>query len=196
MQIGYARVSTRDQSLNMQLDALRAAGCERIYQDVASGAIDSREGLREALGSMKPNDCLVVFKMDRAARSLRHLVDIINGLSANKMGFRSLTESIDTNSAAGRFSLHLFGALAEFERELIRERTISGLASARDRGRIGGRPQKLSSQQEVIIKQLFGEREMTVDQIAESFSVSRGTIYRVIQRRPEGHNRPMGKESV
>ncbi|WP_374000313.1 recombinase family protein [Bdellovibrio bacteriovorus] len=186
MKFGYARISTRDQNLIMQIDALKAAGCQRIFQDIASGAIDNREGLRDALESMKAGDTLVVYKMDRAARSLRHLIEIVSTLNARGMGFQSLSESIDTNSAAGRFSMHVFAALGEFERELIISRTNSGLAAARARGRVGGRPSKLTEQQELIAYQLFNERQMTVDEIAKSFAVSRGTIYRSINKRPEG----------
>lgn len=186
MKVGYARVSTRDQSLNMQLDALRAAGCVRIFQDVASGSVDSREGLNDALASMKPGEIFCCYKLDRVARSLRYLVEVISGLSARGVGFQSLTEAIDTSSAAGRFSMHVFAALGEFERELIISRTNSGLAAARARGRVGGRPNKLTEQQELIAHQLFNERQMTVDEIAKSFAVSRGTIYRSINKRPEG----------
>lgn len=186
MLVGYARVSTKDQNLDMQLDALRKAGCSRIFQDVASGAIDSRDGLREALNAMTPGATLVVYKLDRAARSLRHLIEIVSSLGAKGMGFKSITESIDTTSAAGRFSLHVFAALGEFERELIISRTNSGLAAARARGRIGGRPNKLTPQQETVAQQLFEAREMSVEEIAKTLSVSRGTIYRSVNKRPEG----------
>ena len=142
MRIGYARVSTADQNPDLQEDALQKAGCEKIFRDVASGAVDSRKGLAEAIDYARDGDTLVVWKLDRLGRSLKHLIETVNGLAARKIGFQSLRESMDTTTSGGKLIFHVFGALAEFERELIRERTQAGLRAARARGRNGGRPAK------------------------------------------------------
>lgn len=178
MLVGYCRCSTADQNLNLQIDALTKAGCKKIFQDVASGSIDDRRGLQQALEYLKPGQTLAVWRLDRLSRSLKSLIETINMLNQRGVGFRSLTESIDTTSASGRLTLHVFGALAEFERELIRHRTIAGLAAARSRGRFGGRPLKLSDNQSLIAEQLFSERKVSVEEIAKSLGVSRATIYR------------------
>jgi DNA invertase Pin-like site-specific DNA recombinase len=140
MLIGYARVSTQDQNPQLQLDALKAAGCGRVFVERASGAQRDRPELRAALGYMRSGDTLVVWKLDRLARSLKQLIETIEALDADKIGFRSLTEAIDTTTAGGRLVFQIFGALAEFERQVIRERTMAGLDAARARGRKGGRP--------------------------------------------------------
>ena len=140
MKIGYARVSTRDQKLDLQIDALKRAGCERIFQDVASGSKTARPALDELLGQLRAGDVLVIWKLDRMGRSLRHLVDLVGDLVARDIGLLSLNDPIDTTSAQGRLVFNLFASLAEFERELIRERTQAGLTAARARGRAGGRP--------------------------------------------------------
>src|SRR5947209_797764 len=140
MLIGYARVSTQDQTLNLQLDALNKAGCNRIFTDTISGSIQERKGLEEALSFVRPGDSLVVWRLDRLGRSLKHLIETIGQLNRKGIGFRSITESIDTTTSSGKLVFHVFGALAEFERDLIRERTKAGLAAARMRGRLGGRP--------------------------------------------------------
>src|SRR5437763_7534798 len=145
MLVGYARVSTGDQNLDLQKDALRKAGCEKLFTDVASGAQDDRAGLAEAIAFLRPGDTLVVWKLDRLGRSLRHLIETITALQARKVGFRSLQESIDTTTSGGELIFHVFGALAEFERDLIRERTRAGLQAARARGRQGGRPRALDA---------------------------------------------------
>jgi DNA invertase Pin-like site-specific DNA recombinase len=140
MLVGYARVSTEDQNLDLQKDALQKAGCEKLFTDVASGAKDERAGLAEAIAFLRPGDTLVVWKLDRLGRSLKHLIETVTALQARKVGFRSLQESIDTTTSGGKLIFHVFGALAEFERDLIRERTQAGLQAARARGRKGGRP--------------------------------------------------------
>src|SRR3990170_7616784 len=140
MQIGYARVSTEEQTLELQKDALTAADCSRIFSDVASGANTERQGLAEALNFVRSGDTLVVWKLDRLGRSLKHLIETIRDLEQRQVSFKSLTENIDTTTSGGKLVFHLFGALAEFERDLIRERTQAGLAAARARGRMGGRP--------------------------------------------------------
>jgi len=142
--IGYARVSTADQTLNLQHDALTQAGCSKIFTDTSSGANTERKGLEDALSYVRPGDTLVVWRLDRLGRSLQHLIETITKLHDRGIGFRSLTEQIDTTTSGGRLVFHVFGALAEFERDLIRERTQAGLQAARERGHRGGRPKALS----------------------------------------------------
>jgi len=138
--LGYARVSTAEQNPDLQVDELTAVGCFRVWTDQASGVLDRRPQLEEVLGQLRPGDTLVVWRLDRLGRSLRHLIDTVTRLDERGVGFRSLRESIDTTTAGGRLVFHLFGALAQFEREIIRDRTVAGLAAARARGRVGGRP--------------------------------------------------------
>src|SRR3954469_21996081 len=144
MLIGYARVSTTEQNLDLQLDALRKAGCTdaRIFTDKITGTKQERPGLQEALSHLRPGDILVVWRLDRLARSLTHLIETVNHLASQRLAFRSVTEDIDTSSATGQLVFHIFGALAEFERNLTKERTIAGLVAARARGKTGGRPKR------------------------------------------------------
>lgn len=186
MRIGYARVSTRDQNLDLQVDALRAAGCERIYQDVTSGAKTARPALDELFGQVRAGDVLVIWKLDRMGRSLKHLVEMVGDLIDRKVGLLSLNDPIDTTSAQGRFVFNLFASLAEFERELIRERTNAGLEAARSRGRIGGRPKGLSPQAEataVAAETLYRARKMSVVAIAQRLHVSKSTLYSYLRHR-------------
>src|SRR5215203_1747156 len=181
MQIGYARVSTEEQTLNLQRDALTAAGCHRTYTDTASGAKAERPGLTEALDHCRPGDTLVVWRLDRLGRSLRHLIETVTALEARGVGFKSLTESIDTTSPGGKLIFHIFGALAEFERDLIRERTRAGLTAARARGRRGGRPQVqglADPRQLALAKRLYHAKQTPVGELARMFKVSRATFYR------------------
>jgi len=145
MLIGYARVSTTEQTLALQSDALTKVGCSRIFTDTASGATTSRPGLTEAMTFAREGDVLVVWRLDRLGRSLKHLIETITTLDQQGIGFRSLTESIDTTTSGGKLIFHIFGALAEFERDIIRERTRAGLEAARARGRMGGRPKQQRS---------------------------------------------------
>ena len=145
MLIGYARVSTHDQNADLQIDALKAAGCGRVFVETASGGKAGRPVLKEALAALRTGDSLMIWKLDRLARSLKQLVETLEMLQAGNIGLVSLTEAINTKSAGGRLVLHMFGAIAEFERTLIRERTLAGLAAARARGRIGGRPRKAAA---------------------------------------------------
>jgi DNA invertase Pin-like site-specific DNA recombinase len=145
MLIGYARVSTADQTLALQQDALNKAGCDQIFTDTASGSAADRAGLEQALSHLRPRDTLVVWRLDRLGRSLRHLIDTVTDLEARGIGFRSITEAIDTTTSGGKLIFHIFGALAEFERDIIRERTQAGLTAARNRGRSGGRPKSLTA---------------------------------------------------
>ena len=179
MKIGYARVSTQDQKLNLQTDALSKAGCEKIFSDTASGAKDNRAGLIEAIEFCRAGDSLIVWKLDRLGRSLKHLIETINLLHNKKVGFVSLQESIDTTTSGGKLIFHVFGALAEFEREIIRDRTRAGLTAARSRGRLGGRPKALTARQIVMAKKLLADPNNSVQEICEQFKVSRSTLYRV-----------------
>jgi DNA invertase Pin-like site-specific DNA recombinase len=180
MLVGYARVSTVDQSLDLQQDALQKAGCERLFTDVASGAQAAREGLREALDFLRAGDTLVVWKLDRLGRSLAHLLEVVNTLHTRHIGFRSLQESIDSITSSGKLFFHIFGALAEFERNLIRERTMAGLAAARARGRHGGRPKVMSAKQVAMATALRQDPDTTVADICQTLGVSRATFYRYV----------------
>jgi len=186
MRIGYARVSTRDQNLDLQIDALKAAGCERIYQDVASGANTARPALDELLGQLRAGDVLVIWKLDRIGRSLKHLVELVGDLVKRKVGLLSLNDPIDTTSAQGRFVFNLFASLAEFERELIRERTNAGLEAARARGRVGGRPKGLSPKAEstaLAAETLYRERKLSVAAIAQRLHITKSTLYSYLRHR-------------
>ena len=178
MKIGYARVSTDDQNLDLQKDALHRAGCETIYEEKASGRNIDRPELAACLKSLRPGDTLVCWKLDRLGRSLQDLVRMVSTLKERGIGFESLTEKIDTSSAAGSLIFHIFGSLAEFERALIKERTMAGLSAARARGRKGGRPKKLNETQWKAIKTLMDAKELTVAEIAKQFGVSRSALYR------------------
>ena len=179
MLIGYARVSTAEQTLDSQEDDLRAAGCERIFSDVASGARTARPGLDEALDHLRKGDTLVVWRLDRLGRSLGHLIETVGHLAKTGRGFRSLREQIDTTTPGGKLVFHLFGALAEFEREVIRERTKAGLSSARARGRTGGRPRSLDKKQTAMAAALMADRDGSVADICRTLGVSRSTLYRL-----------------
>lgn len=186
MKIGYARVSTRDQNLALQVDALKAAGCERLYQDVASGAKTARPALDELLGQLRAGDVLVIWKLDRMGRSLKHLVELVGSLIERKVGLLSLNDPIDTTNAQGRLVFNLFASLAEFERELIRERTQAGLSAARARGRVGGRPRGLTPQAEataMAAETLYRERRLSVAAIAQKLHVSKSTLYSYLRHR-------------
>jgi DNA invertase Pin-like site-specific DNA recombinase len=180
--LGYARVSTHEQNADLQTDELTAAGCWKVYVDHASGALDQRPKLQEILADLRPGDTLVVWRLDRLGRSLRHLIDTVTVLEQREVGFRSLRESIDTTTAGGRLVFHIFGALAQFEREIIRDRTVAGLAAARARGRQGGRPSKLSPEQRRMARKLYDEQEHTVEQIGQILGVSRTSIYRALAK--------------
>lgn len=175
--LGYARVSTADQTLDLQSDALRAAGCSRIWTETASGATTARPQLDDLFSHLRAGDTLVVWRLDRLGRSLPHLLQVVADLEERGIGFRSVTESIDTTTAGGKLIFSIFGALAEFERNLIRERTSAGLAAARARGRVGGRPPKMTTKK---IKQakLMRDNGMSQTEIAEILGVGRTTLYR------------------
>lgn len=179
--IGYARVSTEDQSLDLQRDALSQAGCKLVYEDMASGKNAHRPELEHCLKALREGDTLVVWRLDRLGRSLTDLVKIVTTLEERGVTFESLTEKIETGSAAGRLIFHVFASLAEFERNLIRERTFAGLEAARARGKRGGRKRLLNEKQIREIKRLYSDPEIPVTQIAERYGVSRNTIYKAIK---------------
>src|SRR5436305_14454375 len=182
MYVGYARVSTQDQTLDLQKDALKKIGCTKIFTDTASGAQAERKGLEEALEFLREGDTLVVWKLDRLGRTLKHLIETVIGLSEKHIGFQSLTESIDTTTSNGRLIFNIFASLAEFERDLIRERTKAGLAAAR--GRVGGRPkaQTHNTPKKVALAQsLYDNKDNTIDEICQTLNISRATLYRYIQ---------------
>lgn len=185
MLVGYQRVSTAEQTLDLQRDALEKAGCTKIFTDTASGAKTERKGLEEVLEYLREGDTLVVWRLDRLGRSLKHLIDTITALAEKNVGFKSITENIDTTTSGGKLVFHIFGALAEFERDLIRERTRAGLAAARARGRLGGRrrskaldtPKKVS-----MAQKLYDDKTNSITDICKSLNVSRATLYRYIQK--------------
>jgi DNA invertase Pin-like site-specific DNA recombinase len=194
MLIGYARVSTGEQNLALQVDALRQAGCEEIYTDEMSGVKAERPGLQKALAFARTGDTLVVWRLDRLGRSLKDLVQKVEDLQKRGVGFRSLHESIDTTSSVGKFQFHVFSALAEFERDLIRDRTMAGLRAARARGRKGGRRHKLTPEQIAMAARLIKSREVPVKEICSILKVSKPTLYRYVS--PTGDIRNDGKSEV
>lgn len=187
--LGYARVSTDNQNPDLQADELRAAGCYRVFTDHASGAKAARPALGEVLDQLRPGDTLVVWRLDRLGRSLPHLIEAVTSLDARGVGFRSVRENIDTTSSGGRLVFHMFGALAEFERDLIRERTSAGLAAARARGRKGGRPTVMTPAKTAQARRMYQERTHTLDEIAKVVGVSRSAVARSIYGSASANNR-------
>src|SRR5215217_7044483 len=181
MQIGYARVSTNEQNLDSQRDALTKAGCEQIFTDQVSGTKARRPGLEDALSHLRTGDTLVVWRLDRLGRSLRHLIDTVTNLQEKGVGFKSLTESIDTTTSGGRLVFNIFSSLAQFEREIIKERTQAGLQAARARGRTGGRRKALTENQVQQLRQLAADPEHSVEEICKTFGISRMTFYRYVK---------------
>jgi len=183
MFVGYARVSTVEQNIDLQLDALSRAGCEKIFQDKISGAKVIRPGLQAALEYVKAGDTLMVWRLDRLGRSLQHLIETVSHLEERSIDLRSLHEALDTKTAGGRLIFQIFGALAEFERNLIRERTLAGLKAARARGRIGGRPKALDSDETELLYRLRDEKEHTVKEICQILEISKPTFYTYLKQR-------------
>src|SRR5512143_1885191 len=181
MLIGYARVSTADQPLDLQKVALHQAGCSKIFTDTASGAKAERTGLDEALNYIRQGDTLVVWRLDRLGRSLNHLIETITGLNNRHFGFTATTENIDTTTSGGKLIFHIFGALAEFERDIIRERTQAGLTAARARGRKGERPKALTPKTIQQAQTLYNNKRNTIDEICRPLNISRATLYRSIK---------------
>jgi DNA invertase Pin-like site-specific DNA recombinase len=184
MKIGYARVSTLEQNFNLQLDALRKAGCQKIYKEKVSGAKAERPEFTKLLNDLRKGDTLIVWKLDRLGRSLIHLVDLIDDLTKKGIALKSLNDPVNTGSSQGRLVLNIFASLAEFERDLIRERTLAGLASARARGRFGGRPKGLTKQAEATAcaaKTLYKGDKLSVSQICDKLDISKATLYKYLR---------------
>ncbi|MCL6633722.1 MAG: recombinase family protein [Alicyclobacillus herbarius] len=182
MIFGYARVSTEDQNLDLQIDALQQYGAERIFQEKISGERRDRPQLDEMLKYLRPGDTVVVWKLDRIGRSTKHLIDLISGFGEKDIHFVSLKESIDTSTATGKLVFTIFAALAEFERDMIRERTKAGLASARARGRKGGRPRKAEDKVKLALK-MYDSKQYSITEITKATGVSKTTLYRYIKKR-------------
>jgi DNA invertase Pin-like site-specific DNA recombinase len=186
MKIGYARISTREQNLDMQIIALEDAGCEKIYEEVVSGAKSDRPIFNSVLKQLRDGDTLVVWKLDRLGRSLKHLVELIHTLMQRNIGLCSLNDPIDTTTSQGRLIFNIFASLAEFERDIIRERTNAGLSAARARGRLGGRPRGIPKESEataIAAETLYRERKLSVMQIAKKLSISKNTLYKYLRYR-------------
>ncbi|MEO9337163.1 recombinase family protein [Mesorhizobium sp. SB112] len=181
MLLGYARTLTDEQAMRLQLDALDASGCDRTFLEPVSGATADRPVLAELLSQARVGDTLIVWRFDRLARSLPHLIEIVERLKAEGVGLKSLTEEVDTTTSDGRMIFHLFAALAQFERDLVRERTLAGLAVARARGRKGGRPPKLSAEKLQVARRLLKDPESTVSEVARSLGVHRSTLHKALQ---------------
>jgi DNA invertase Pin-like site-specific DNA recombinase len=181
MLIGYARISTLDQTLNLQQDALAKAGCHKIFTDTISGAKAERPGLDKALQYIRSGDTLVVWRLDRLGRSLPHLIATITALQEKQIGFKSITENIDTTTSGGKLIFHIFGALAEFERDIIKERTLAGLLAARARGRTGGRPKVLARNKKAMAQALYNDPTNSIAEICRTLNISRATLYRYIK---------------
>jgi DNA invertase Pin-like site-specific DNA recombinase len=181
--IGYARVSTQDQHLHLQQDALKSAGCLKIFTDTISGAKQERKGLEEALNFLREGDILVVWRLDRLGRSLKDLIERLTELHAKNIGFKSLTESIDTTTSGGKLIFHIFGALAEFERDIIRERTNAGLTAARARGNKGGRPRSPLSEGKKLqmARRMYEDQSMSVRDICRGLNIPRSTFYKYVR---------------
>jgi DNA invertase Pin-like site-specific DNA recombinase len=180
MLIGYARVSTHDQNPDLQLDALRAAGCEQCYTDVLSGTTKHRPKLDELRQYIRKGDTLVVWRLDRLGRSLKDLIEWVDWMAQQGIAFKSLSESIDTSTSGGKLIFSIFGAIAEFERNLIIERTQAGLSAARARGRLGGRPKKLDEKKVALAQKLYASKEHSIFEICQAVGVSKATLYKYL----------------
>ncbi|PCH94135.1 MAG: resolvase [Gammaproteobacteria bacterium] len=186
MKIGYCRISTKGQKFDLQEDALKKAGCEKIYRDIASGAKCKRTGLDEMLTHIRAGDVIIVYKLDRLGRSLKHLINLINELAEMNVGLKSLNDPVDTTTAQGRLITNVFASIAEFERDLIRERTNAGLIAARARGRMGGRPEGISKEAEttaIAAEALYKEAQLSVQKIANKLNISKSTLYKYLRLR-------------
>lgn len=186
MIIGYARVSTKDQNLDLQLDALQKEKCDRVYKEVISGAKSERPILQDMLTQVRPGDVIVIWKLDRLGRSLKNLVDIVGQLIKQEVGLKSLHDNIDTTTPQGRLTFNIFASLAEFERDLISERTKAGLESARARGRMGGKPKGLSQQAEATAcaaETLYKEGKLSVNQISKQLGIAKNSLYKYLRHR-------------
>ncbi len=186
MKIGYARVSTLEQNLDLQRDALKSAGCERVFVDQVSGTVAKRPGLEEVKKILRDGDTLVVWRLDRLGRSLRDLIAWAGYLEEQGVALQSLHEAVDTSTPSGKLTFHLFGALAEFERNLIQERTQAGLTAARARGRLGGRRKALDPDKRAVAVDLYQQKKMPVGKICEVMEISKPTLYSYVRESQEG----------
>lgn len=180
--IGYARVSTHEQNLDLQYDALNKAECFKTFTDTMSGAKADRPGLSEALNYLREGDTLFVWRLDRLGRSLKDLLELVNSVQSRGIGFCSLQENIDTTTSSGKLIFHIFASLAEFERSIIRERTLAGLNAARARGRRGGRPASLDSNQLQLVREMYGDLKKSPQEICQAFNISRSALYRYVAK--------------
>ncbi|KOY84331.1 resolvase [bacterium 336/3] len=186
MKIGYARVSTQDQNLNLQTDALKQAGCEKIFEEKVSGAKQSRPELDRMLEQLRKGDVVMVYKLDRLGRSIKHLLELVEVFKNKEVELVSISDNIDTSSIQGRLVFNIFASIAEFERDLIRERTMAGLQAARKRGRIGGRPKGLSDKAQrlaLVAEALYKENTLSVNEIAKNLGISKATLYKYLRFR-------------
>lgn len=186
MKIGYARVSTKDQNFDLQVDSLKKVGCKKIYKEVVSGAKTERQALNELLNTIRPGDVLIIWKLDRLGRSLKHLVEVVNELINKKIGIQSLNDPIDTTTPQGRLTFNIFASLAEFERDIIRERTQAGLSAARARGKKGGRPKGISKKAAptaYAAETLYREGNLSVQQICKQLGIAKSTFYSYLRYR-------------
>ena len=188
MKIGYARVSTKEQNLNLQLDALLSNGCEKIYKDVVSGTKAERPELNKMLEHLRKGDVIIIWKLDRLGRSLKHLVELVAYLNENNVGLQSINDPVDTTTPQGRLIFNIFASLAEFERDVISERTKAGLEAARAKGKKGGRPKGLSKEAEktaIAAKVLHQQKELSITEICQKLSISKATLYRYLKHQSE-----------
>lgn len=186
MKIGYARVSTKEQNLTLQLDALKKEGCKKVFEEKISGAKADRPELRKMIDQLREGDVIITWKLDRLGRSLRDLVNLVNEIQDKGAGLKSLNDSIDTTTPHGKLTFHLFASLAEFERDIIRERTKAGLEAARARGRKGGRPKGLSKEAQdkaMVAETLYKQGEMSVTEICKHLNIARSTLYKYLRHR-------------
>lgn len=179
--IGYARISTIDQNLNLQLDALEQEGCTKIFQDTISGSRSDRPGFEDFLSYVRPGDTLVVWKLDRLGRTMKFLVNLINEFEKKDIQFKSITEGIDTNTTIGKFTFNIFGSLAQFERDMIRERSLAGQKAARSRGERTGRPKKLEIRKRKFAKELYESNKYPIQTICKMLEITKPTLYRYIR---------------
>lgn len=191
MKIGYARVSTLDQNPELQTDALTAAGCEEIITDKITGTVAERVGLTKIKTILRKGDTLVVWRLDRLGRSLKNLIEWVSYLDDKGVALQSLHENIDTSTSTGKLVFHIFGALAEFERNLIRERTMAGLAAARARGKKGGRKKSLTPDKRKLVVKLYNEKEMTVEAICNTMGISKPTLYSYVRESQKLNPQPI-----
>lgn len=186
MKIGYARVSTKDQNIHLQIDALKKAGCQRIFEDIVSGEKKDRPKLEKMLEILREGDTVIIYKLDRLGRSIKHLLELMEFFRTKKVELISLSDNIDTSTPQGKLVFNIFASIAEFERELIRERTMAGLEAARHRGRVGGRPKGLSEKAQrtaFIAEKLYKENSLYVSEIAKSLGICKATLYKYLRIR-------------